>query len=285
MQSIQSTQGTCLVIGGTGKVGRRITEKLRSADIDVRVGSRSEQPAFDWHDPATWDAALDGVSAAYIAYLPDLVVPGAEAAIRAFTDLAVAKGVQRLVLLSGRGEEEGYGCERIVQEAGVEWTIIRAGWFMQNFTEGDFEPMVREGVIALPARDIAEPFVDVDDIADVAVAALTEDGHDGELYEVTGPRAMTFNELAAEISSATGRDVAFHRVPMATLAPELAKAGVPGEVIWLMDYLFGTVLDGRNSSPTDGVQRALGRAPTDFAVFAKRAVDSGAWQTAREQVA
>ena len=145
--------------------------------------------------------------------------------------------------------------------------------------------MVREGVIALPARDIAEPFVDVDDIADVAVAALTEDGHDGELYEVTGPRAMTFNELAAEISSATGRDVAFHRVPMATLAPELAKAGVPGEVIWLMDYLFGTVLDGRNSSPTDGVQRALGRAPTDFAVFAKRAVDSGAWQTAREQVA
>ncbi|MDJ0761192.1 MAG: NmrA family NAD(P)-binding protein [Woeseiaceae bacterium] len=271
---------TVLVTAGTGKIGSRIMKRLAERGVNARAGSRSARPAFDWNDRSTWDAALDNVSSVYLAYLPDLVVPGAQAAISEFVKLARTKGVQRAVLLSGRGEEEGYACEEIVRTSGMESTIVRASWFMQNFTEGDFLPMILEGVIAVPARDIPEPFVDVNDIADVVVAALTEDGHEGELYEVTGPRSMTFSEIASEISGATDRTIPFVRISRQQFAHVLTAAGAPAIISWLMDYLFGTVLDGRNAKVGDGVQRALGRNPADFRDFAKRAVDRGTWNEA-----
>lgn len=204
-------QDIVLVLGGTGKTGRRVAERLQARGVATRIASRTTIPAFDWGDPSGWDTALDGVTAAYITYVPDLAIPGAAQAIRRFVERAVAHGLRRLVLLSGRGEKEAQACERIVQAAGVEWTIVRASWFMQNFSEGEFLAMVRDGVIALPAADIPEPFIDVNDIADVAVAALTEPGHAYEIYEVTGPRALTFSELAWAISRAFGREVCFTR--------------------------------------------------------------------------
>lgn len=270
--------GLTLVIGGTGKTGRRVAERLEERGIRTRIASRSATPSFDWNDVRTWDAALEGVTAAYITYAPDLAIPGATAAIRAFVDLAVARGVERLVLLSGRGEEEAQACERIVQKADVEWTIVRASWFMQNFSEGEFLGMVMDGAITLPAADVAEPFIDINDIADVAVAALTEDGHGGETYEVTGPRLMTFSEVAQEISQAAGREVQFVKVPKAAFAGAVAESGVPEDVAWLLNYLFETVLDGRNEYVCDGVRRALGREPADFADFARRISARGAWQ-------
>ncbi|MCZ6664650.1 MAG: NAD(P)H-binding protein, partial [Gammaproteobacteria bacterium] len=170
-----------LVIGATGKTGRRITQRLAEKGHDVRSGSRQSDPPFDWGDESTWDAVLDGVTAVYISYAPDLAIAGATEAIRAFVERAVRHGVRRLVLLSGRGEEEAQRCEHIVQRADIEWTVVRASWFCQNFSEGAFLDMVLAGEIALPAGDVPEPFVDVDDIADVAVAALTEDGHAGQI--------------------------------------------------------------------------------------------------------
>ncbi|WP_405232034.1 NmrA family NAD(P)-binding protein [Lentisalinibacter salinarum] len=281
--------GITLVTAGTGKVGRRVAARLDALGVSIRIGSRSGVPAFDWNDRDTWDAALAGVTAAYVAYVPDLAVPGAADTIRAFVSRAVEAGVRRLVLLSGRGEEEAQACERIVQESGVEWTIVRAGWFMQNFSEGEFLPMVLDGAITLPARDIPEPFVDANDIADVAVAALIEDGHAGEVYEVTGPRALTFTELVREISAAAGREVAFQRIPREAFAAAIADAGAPDDLAWLLNYLFETVLDGRNVMVCDGVQRALGREPADFTDFARRVAARGDWDAAtggsREAVA
>lgn len=224
--------------------------------------------------------ALDGVTAAYISYAPDLAIPGATEAIQAFVNKAVSRGVKRLVLLSGRGEEEALRCERIVAGAGVEWTVVRASWFNQNFSEGEFLGMVLEGAITLPAADIPEPFVDVDDIADVAVAALTEDGHNGEIYEVTGPRMLTFTEVAQEISRASGREVQFIPIPDEAFAGAIAESGAPDEIAWLLNYLFDTVLDGRNAYVCDGVQRALGREPTDFTEYARRIAASGLWKIA-----
>lgn len=282
----QTSEGLTLVTAGTGKVGGRVAARLDALGVMARIGSRSGTPAFDWNDQGTWDAALEDVTAAYIAYVPDLAVPGATDAIRAFVDRAVEAGVNRLVLLSGRGEEEAQACERIVQASGVEWTIVRASWFMQNFSEGEFLPMVLDGVITLPARNIPEPFVDVNDIADVAVAALTEDGHAGEVYEVTGPRALTFTELAQEISAAAGREVAFQRVPREAFAQAIAESGADEDVAWLLNYLFQTVLDGRNARICDGVQRALGREPADFTDYARRVATRGDWDTgSREAVA
>jgi len=213
----------------------------------------------------------------YLTYAPDLAIPGATDAIRDFVEKAVAQGVQRLVLLSGRGEEEAQLSERIVQDAGIEWTVVRASWFNQNFSEGEFLGMVLAGEITLPAGNVPEPFVDADDIADVAVAALTEDGHAGQIYEVTGPRMLTFAEAVAEIARASGREIRFIQIPGEAFSAGIAESGAPEDMAWLLDYLFSTVLDGRNAYVCEGVQRALGRQPTDFAEFARRSAASGVW--------
>ncbi|NBB87401.1 MAG: NAD(P)H-binding protein [Bacteroidetes bacterium] len=270
--------GRVLVLGGTGKTGRRVAAGLQAKGILVRIGSRSATPPFDWNNEAGWDACLRDVEAAYITYAPDLAMPGATDAIQAFVNRARQHGVQRLVLLSGRGEAEAQACERIVQESGLEWTIIRASWFFQNFSEGAFVDMVHAGQITLPAGDIPEPFVDVDDIAEVAVAAFTEPGHAGEVYEVTSPRLMTFAEVAAELSKATGRPIQFVQVPHDAFVQGAQVWGAPKDVVWMLDYLFSTVLDGRNAHLTDGIQRALGRPPKDFADYARNVAASGVWE-------
>lgn len=268
---------TILVLGGTGKTGRRVASLLSGQGVPVRVGSRSGTPAFDWNHEAGWEACLDGVRAVYITYAPDLAIPGATDSIAALVRKAVRMGIRRLVLLSGRGEAEAQACERIVQDSGLEWTIVRASWFNQNFSEGAFVDMVHGGVITLPAGDTPEPFVDVDDIAEVAAAALTQPGHDGEIYEVTGPRLMTFANVADELSEATGRRIEYAEVPHDAFVAGVAESGAPQEVTWMLDYLFSTVLDGRNAHLTDGVQRAHGRAPRDFADYARDTAAAGAW--------
>lgn len=279
----QASEGITLVLGGTGKTGRRVAERLQTRGVETRIASRSANPSFDWSDPSTWNAALEGVTAAYISYAPDLAISGATDSIRCFVDKAVAYGVKRLVLLSGRGEEEAQACERIIQEADVEWTVVRASWFMQNFSEGEFLGMVLGGAITLPAADVSEPFIDVNDIADVAVAALTEEGHAGEIYEVTGPRTLTFTELAREISQATGREVQFVQIRKEAFAQAIAESGAPEDIEWLLNYLFETVLDGRNAYVCDGVMRALGREPADFADYARRIAARGAWNVKNEE--
>ncbi|WP_316367724.1 ester cyclase [Candidatus Thiodiazotropha sp. CDECU1] len=279
----QTTEGTTLVVGGTGKTGRRVAERLQARGVETCIASRTSNPSFDWNDPSTWNAVLERVTTAYITYAPDLAIPGATDSIRRFVDQAVAQGVKRLVLLSGRGEEEAQACERIIQQAGVEWTVVRASWFMQNFSEGEFLGMVLDGTITLPAADVPEPFIDINDIADVVVAALTEEGHAGEIYEVTGPRTLTFTELAHEISQAAGREVQFVQIPKQAFTQAIAESGAPDDIAWLLNYLFETVLDGRNAHVCDGVKRALGREPTDFTDYARRITARGTWNAKHEE--
>jgi uncharacterized protein YbjT (DUF2867 family) len=272
-----------LVLGGTGKTGRRVAERLAERGLLVRIGSRSAEPPFDWEKPDTWATALDGVSAAYVSYYPDLAIPGAPEAVRSFTELAVESGVQRLVLLSGRGEEEAQSAEQAVrevgEEAGVEWTIVRCAWFMQNFDENFLLEPILAGEVALPSGNVPEPFVDADDIADVAVAALTEDGHAGEIYELTGPRLLTMEEAVSEISRATGRQIRFVPVTLDEFVGA-AYGDVPPEFLSFLTYLFGEVLDGRNAHLTDGVRRALGREPKDFSDYARDVATTGVWSKA-----
>jgi uncharacterized protein YbjT (DUF2867 family) len=274
-------EATTLVLGGTGKTGRRVVERLAAPGLPVRVGSRSGEPPFDWEDRTTWAPALRGVGSVYVSYYPDLAVPGAVASVRTFAELAVEAGVRRLVLLSGRGEEEAQRAELAVQEAGVEWTILRSSFFSQNFSENFLLEPILGGEVALPAGDVPEPFVDADDIADVAVAALTEDGHAGELYELTGPRLLTFEKAVGEISRASGRDVHYVPISVEEFASALAQGGVPPETTDLLTYLFTEVLDGRNTHLTDGVRRALGREPKDFVEYARDAAAAGVWDVER----
>jgi uncharacterized protein YbjT (DUF2867 family) len=272
------TPSPIVVLGASGKTGRRIAERLRARGLPVRPGSRSADPRFDWSDPETWRPALDGASAAYVSYFPDLAAPGAPEAVAALASVALDAGVERLVLLSGRGEEEAQRSEEALRRSGAPWTVVRSSWFDQNFSEGPFREPLAAGELALPADGVGEPFIDVEDIADVAVAALTEDGHAGEVYEVTGPRLLTFAEAVEEIARATGREVRYTPIGIDQFAAGLAEDGVPADVAGLLRYLFGEVLDGRNAHVADGVERALGRPARDFADYARAAAAAGAWE-------
>jgi len=273
-----TTQQPTLVLGGTGKTGRRIVQRLQAAGRPVRVGTPSATPPFDWTDEATWPAALDGVGSVYVTYYPDLAVPGAAEAVGTFADLAVARGVRRLVLLSGRGEEGARRGEQALQQSGADWTIVRSAFMAQNFDESFFLEPVRAGEVAFPAdQDLAEPFIDADDIADVAVAALTGDGHVGQLYEVTGPRLLTWADAVAEIAAAAGRPIRYVPVSLEEYAALLTENQVPAEVVKMLTEMFAEVLDGRNAHLGDGVQRALGRPPRDFADFVRDAAATGIW--------
>ncbi len=271
------TQKPTLVLGGTGKTGRRVAKRLKARGLPVRIGYRSGEPPFDWEDQSTWAPALDGVGSVYLSYYPDLAVPGAVDTVRSFAEQAVGTGVLRLALLSGRGEPEAERAEQAVREAGADLTILHSTWFMQNFSEDYMLDHVLSGEMRLPAGDVPTPFLDCDDIADVAVAALTEDGHVGQLYELTGPRSLTFAEVAAEIGTAAGREIRYAPVSLEEHAADAAEHGVPPEVVDLLTYLFSEVVDGRNSNTTDGVQRALGRQPRDFADYARAAATTGVW--------
>ena len=278
---MKTSQETVLVLGATGKTGRRITERLQTLGVSVRLGSRDANPPFDWEDRSTWDAVLDGVQAVYLSYQPDLAVPGALETVRAFTDLAVKQGIRTLVLLSGRGEIEAEHAERVVQNSGIDWTILRASWFCQNFSEAHFLEPILQGELALPVGDIAEPFVDAEDIAEIAVAALTQPGHSHRLYELTGPRALTFAQAVEEIASATHRRIDFIAVPREAYHQALEQEQLPPQLIDLVLYLFTTVLDGRNTPVANGVQQALGRPARDFSEYVRRTVASGIWGSER----
>lgn len=273
-----------VILGGQGKTGGRVAGKLRDRGIAVRALSRSTGTRFDWEDKSTWENAVQGAAALFIVYQPDLAVPGAVDDIRQLTAIALRRGVKRMVLLSGRGEEEAQAAERVLQESGADWTVIRASWFAQNFSESFILDALMSGELALPVADVKEPFIDVDDIADVAVAALTDPTHIGRIHEVTGPRLLTFAEAVAEIAQASGREITFRQITPEDYAAALEQADVPGDFIWLLNYLFTTVLDGRNAQVTDGVYKALGRHPTDFAAYAASAAARGMWSDIREDL-
>ncbi|WP_376702873.1 NAD(P)H-binding protein [Mesorhizobium sp. ISC25] len=267
-----------LILGGTGKTGRRLAERLTARGLPVQIGSRSGTPPFDWENSTSWEPALDGVGAVYISYYPDLAVPGAADTVGAFSRLAVECGVRRLVLLSGRGETEAQRAEEMLKGSGAEWTILRCAWFSQNFSEGFLVDSLREGEVALPVGNVGEPFVDADDIADAAATVLTRQGHTGQLYELTGPRLLSFADAVAEIGRAAGRDIPFKQISHAEFTAAIAEHELPAQFAWLLNELFTEVLDGRNESLTDGVQRVLGRAPKDFSAYATETAATGIWR-------
>lgn len=267
-----------LVIGATGKTGRRVAEKLRQKGLSVRAVSRSTEIPFDWNSQSTWAAALDGIDSAYVTYQPDIALPGAVDVIRAFLAAAKTAGVKHVVLLSGRGEEEAEAAERVLQASGLDWTVLRASWFMQNFSENYMRDELLSGSLTLPVGPTKEPFIDADDIADVAVAALTEAGHRNRLYELTGPELFSFNEAVSEIAGATGRALSFHPVSFADYEAALREQALPEDVITLLRYLFTELFDGRNANVAHGVEEALGRKPRRFADFARKAAVEGIWE-------
>jgi uncharacterized protein YbjT (DUF2867 family) len=278
-QTAVETTGTILVTGGTGKIGRHVASRLTAAGFSVRAASRSTETPFDWHDRSTWTPALEGVTAAFLMYTPDIGDPRAGDILASFSKLAVEQGVQRLVLLSARGEDQAAPAEDAVRNSGAEWTILQAAWFNQNFNEGVFADMVRGGQVFFLADEVLEPFVDADDLAAVAVTALTESGHASQNYELTGPRLLTFGDAVDTIARESGHNVVY--IPITGdqfTAPLKADYGMSDEEVAGMLDIFTTLIDGRNAKVTDTLEQLLGRTPVDFEDFVRNAVASGAWK-------
>lgn len=267
-----------LVIGGTGKTGRKVVAGLQQQQQNVRIGARSSNPRFDWDEPNTWPGALEGIDKMYIVYYPDLAVPGALEAIRQLTETAKAAGVKKAVLLSGKGEREAERCEQVVAGSGLDYTLVRASWFSQNFSENFLLEPVLAGYVALPMPEARIPFVDTGDIAEVVVKALMEDAHNGKTYEITGPRAMTFEEVVQEIAAGTGKPISYQAVSLPEYNAGMKAAGLPDDYIWLFDYLFREVLSKpENQAISTDVEKVLGRRATDFSEYVQQTVRSGVW--------
>ncbi len=273
-----------LVVGGTGKTGRQVVARLRARGAPVRVASRAAEQRFDWADESTWRPALRDAAGAYVA------APDEATTVPAFLAQAADAGVDRLVLLSARGADvpgyygadyDGAGGhlrnEHAVRSTGMRWTILRPGWFAQNFSEGFFHAPIRHGELRLAAGDGAAAFVDTRDIADVAVAALTEDGHAGEVYELSGPRALTVTEALAEIERVSGHTARYVAVPPDRYIEELAEQGWSRADANLWTAALTPIATGREAAVADGVRRALGREATDFTDFARAA--AAAWRS------
>lgn len=269
-----------LVLGGTGKVGRRVAHNLAKQQIPVRIGSRSGAPAFEWTDRRNWTEVIAGCCAIFISYVPDLAVPGAADDIAALIAIAREQGVEHLVVLSGRGEPEARRCEQLIEASGLSWTICRAGWFMQDFSESFMYDAVMSETLAFPGGSMVEPWVDCDDIADVATAALIDSKHHGQTYAITGPALLTFADIAIALSKATGRSIRYAPLSLDAFIEHLHDATVPADIVDLMAYLFGEVFDGRNATVEDGVQRALGRPPRSIDDFTQKAANQGTWYKA-----
>ncbi|MBL4709513.1 MAG: NAD(P)H-binding protein [Flavobacteriales bacterium] len=267
-----------LVIGGTGKTGRKIAARLQRLNHKVRIGSRNAQPAFDWENQATWATALEGMDKVYISFQPDLAVPGALEAIENLVNEAKKQGVKKMVLLSGKGEREAELCEQVLIHSGLDYTIVRASWFMQNFSESFFLDPILAGHVALPKPEAKVPYVDTDDIADVAVEALLHSIHNGEIYELTGARLLTFEEVIDAIAVASNREIQFTPISINAYTKMMEELKVPADYIWLINYLFTEVLavEG-NDVITNDIEKVLGRKPKSFAEYVSENAANGVW--------
>ena len=267
-----------LVLGSNGKTGRRVAARLENnPEVEISLGSRNEKIPFDWEKPEIWENVVNGIDTVYITFQPDLAVPFAADAIENFTNLATKSGVQKIVLLSGRGEQEAQVCEEIVKKNAKNWTIIRASWFSQNFSESFFLDPILYGIVALPRAEALEPFTDADDIADVVTAALLDESHNGKTYELTGPRLLTFKDAVNEIANASSRNISFQSLSLEEYAQMLKEYQVPEDHIWLVNYLFEQVLDGRNSNVTSDIEKVMGRKAKDFSAYAEETAKTGIW--------
>ncbi|MFI9253809.1 SDR family oxidoreductase [Streptomyces sp. NPDC053069] len=268
---------TVVVTGASGRTGSRVAAAARAAGLTVRAASRTW--GFDVQDPSTWEPVLRGADAAYLVHPFDVGAPDAPATVGRLARAAVGLGVRRLVLLSARGEEQALPTEEALAESGARWTVVRAAWFAQNFSEGPLLAELREGgELVFPGGAVREPFVDVRDVADVVVAALTGgDRYVRRTLEVSGPRLLTFGEAVAEIAAAAGREQAYRAVSPRDYGERLAGFGVPPMEVEYLVGLFASLLDGRNGHVCDGVRQVLGRAPRDFADFAREAAAAGTW--------
>ncbi|MFY4722832.1 NAD(P)H-binding protein [Streptomyces sp. LaBMicrA B280] len=280
-----TTAGTILVIGATGTTGSRTTAQLTAAGHRVKAAGRRATPvagaepvAFDWYDPATHAAALAGVDRVYL--IPPLGEPDPAAVMLPFLQRARAAGVRRAVLLSSSAIPEGGPAVGLVHQAlpGLfdQWAVLRPSWFMQNFTGAHAHALsIRdEGTIWTATGSGRVGFIDAEDIAAVAVRALTdEQAPDADLV-LTGPEALGYDDIAMTLTEVTGRPVVHRRLSYEQLRDRLA-AHLPVEFAAILAGMDRAIAEGAEDRVTDTVRRLTGRPPRSFRDLVERRTRRG----------
>jgi uncharacterized protein YbjT (DUF2867 family) len=275
---------TVLVTGATGNVGSRVAQELRGRGVPVRafvrdadrasavLGPHVDLAVGDFAEPASIRAALDGVDVLFLACgnLPPQVTYE-----RNVIDAAARTGVRRLVKLSALGAEAGSRVdfwdwhariERHLQASGVPWVILRPRYYMSNLL-GFVETVRSASAVFAPAEGVKVPMVDPLDVAATAAVVLQDDGHEGRTYELTGPEAVTFDDVAARLSDLTGGPVRFVPVPDAAAREALLQAGLPDWMAENIVTVFGTLREDPAMQVTGAVHALTGRRPRHLAEF------------------
>ncbi|MER6694598.1 NAD(P)H-binding protein [Streptomyces minutiscleroticus] len=265
---------TALVLGATGTTGGRLTARLLAGGHRVRAASRGATAVggatpvrFDWYDPGTWQGAVGDADRVYL--VPPLGATSPADTMLPFLRLARAAGVRRAVLLSSSAIPAGGPATGLVHQAlpGLfpEWAVLRPSWFMQNFT-GDHmhaHTVRDEAALYSATGEGRVGFVDADDIAEVALHALTDTHAPGTDLVLTGPEALRFDDVAAILGDATGRTVTHRRLTRAQMRDRLA-ASLPAEFAGLLADMDDAIARGAEDRTTDTVLRLTGRPPRDF---------------------
>ncbi|QSG05656.1 SDR family oxidoreductase [Halapricum desulfuricans] len=264
---------TVLVTGATGTVGSRVVDRLADRDVAVRAATRDpdrqfpdgiETVVFDFEKPETWGTAFEGVDSMFlvrppaIARVGDSILPAIDAAVRV--------GVDRIVLLSVLGAEKNpllphRKIETHLRDSDVTWTFLRASFFMENLLEVHRREIVERGEIVVPAGDGETSFVAAEDVAAVATAALTESGHARRAYDVTGPDALTYHEVARSLSAALDRPVTYGEPSLVQFARHSRRIGRDWPFLVTMALLYTTARLGLAGRVSDDAERVLDRSP------------------------
>jgi len=270
-----------LVLGGTGKTGRRVVNRLAEQGVRVRAASRNPAESvaginpfhFDWDDASTHGPALAGVDAVYL--IPPAMVVDHVAQVTAFIAAAQEAGSPRIVMLTARGVNTDDAIpmrqeELVLETSGLRWSVVRPTWFNQNFSEGFLEPAVfGNGVISVPAGDGGVPFIDADDIADVATALLLDPSLDGQAYDISGPETMSWAAAIAMLGEALDRDLTYVDADPVQWEQSMVGQGVPAAYAGLLGGLFSVIRNGYDAHRSDGVEKLLGHEPTSFRAWAE----------------
>jgi uncharacterized protein YbjT (DUF2867 family) len=274
---------TVLVTGATGTVGSNVVRELVDRGVSVRAFVRSPEKAAglavevaqgDFADAASLRAALQGVERMFLCCGN---VPGQDTYETAAIDAAADAGVRRLVKISTTGADVGsplsfwdwHGrIEEHLAASGMPAVVLRCSTFMSGVLAAA-ETVRHVGKLLVPAGDARIAMLDPRDVAAVAATVLTEDGHDGETYALTGPAAITYAEIAATLSEVTGRDVEYVDVPLEAARAGMLEAGLPGYLVDFLTTLFPVLREGAAAETTDTVRTLTGSDPRSFAEWAR----------------
>lgn len=281
--------GKVLVLGGTGKTGGPLVRRLTEEGHGVKCASRSgaapggaEGCRFDWYAAESHGAALDGVGSIYL--IAPLGAPDPLQVMQPFIETAIARGVGRFVLLSSSLLEEGGPAMGMVhaflRQCAPQWAVLRPSWFMQNFViDPHLTSICSEGAIYSATDDGLVPFIDAEDIAEVALHALTDARPTANDLLITGPQAISYDQVAATIGGVVGRPVRHVRLTAEQLAKRFEDAGIPAEYATMLAGLDRAIAAGAEARTTDIVEKVTGHPPASFESFAQ--AHAGQWHETR----